>query len=125
MTVPITNIETISAQDAALMLRQKLGNIRAWSDFLSDCIRAITSLHGRTLLPVARQHDGKAFRPRYARSDVLKFIRDVLADGHGRKEAITIISLPIDTAKGWRVQKFDTTAKPVARLTQPTWGLYQ
>ncbi len=41
-------IDTISAEDTAMLLGQALGPLRARHDFLADCIRGKTSLFGMT-----------------------------------------------------------------------------
>lgn len=115
MTIVYTR--SISAMNTMYALRQKLGELRHWGHFLSDCIKNRTRLCGYQLLPVCKVKDGTAFRPMYSVSDVRDFINKVLAaDPSAGKAPITVVTLPIDTAKGWRVRKFDKHLAPVALL---------
>lgn len=67
----------LSAAETAHVLRTKLGPLRAWSDFLTDCIRHKTNLHGLTLMPAAVMKIGRSKRPVYALADIAGFVREV------------------------------------------------
>lgn len=101
-------VETLSAADTAFHLRAKLGAVRSWSDFLTDCLRDRQNISGYQLLPVARRHDGKSLRPVYALSAVEDFVVKVLAAMPTAGAAkIKPTTLDIDTGKSWRFNQFD------------------
>jgi len=112
-------IRTISAADTAYLLRGKLGPIRAWRDFLSDCTRGIANIKGFVLMPCCKMRDDRSTRPRYALRDVHEFISRVLALGIV-SSAATSITLDIDPRKEWFARKFDRHGAPMARLTAYT-----
>lgn len=66
-----------SAAETVFILRKQLGPMRAWSDFLSDCIRIRTNLDGLMLMPINHVDDGRAKRPVYALEDIVAFIREI------------------------------------------------
>ena len=107
-------IKTLSATDCAFILRRKLGPLRAWPDFLADCIRDRASISGLKLLPAAQQHDGRTYRPRYALRDIDSFIEAVLARvpdaGH---VPIEPIMLDINPSRAWKANRFDREGNPV------------
>lgn len=112
MTIVAT--PTISAADTAFLLRARLGDMRAWGDFLADCIRGRADIGGHTLLPCARLHD-RCDRPVYAVADVNIFIDRVLATVPGAgKMPIRPLVLPIDDVRHWRVNRFDKSGAPIA-----------
>ena len=101
-------VETLSAEDTAFHLRAKLGAVRSWSDFLTDCIRDKQHLSDYQLLPVAKQSDGRSLRPVYALSAVEDFVVKVLAAMPTAGAAkIKTSTLDIDTGKSWRFNQFD------------------
>lgn len=111
----ITITPTVSASDTAVILRAALGDLRAWSDFLSDCIRGRQSIHGLTLLPCARMKDRGHFRPRYSMRDIKAFIAAVKrVEPTAGKAKIEIRNLPINRAH-WHINRFDERGNPVAR----------
>lgn len=111
-----TTVATISLSEAAYMLRQALGPLRNWASFLTDNIRHKQSVHGLTLEPCARQHDGKAYRPVYGVEDVLTFIEAVKkAISTAGKTPIIVTPLAMDRRRPWRVNKFDQQGKPALR----------
>ena len=69
--------KTYSASETAFLLRQRLGPMRAWTDFLSDCIRIRTNLDGLLLMPINHVDDGRAKRPVYALEDIVAFICEI------------------------------------------------
>lgn len=108
---------TLCVADTALILRARLGPMRSWTNFLTDCIRDRQAIAGQRLMPCGRQHDGKAYRPTYATSDILNFIAKVLAAvPTAGRATIKTKTLPIDTSKHWRLNKFDKNGAPVATL---------
>ncbi|MFM0723422.1 hypothetical protein PQQ53_06985 [Paraburkholderia strydomiana] len=116
MTAAIT--PTISRPDTAFILQANLGPLRCWVDFLSDNIRGRQSVAGYTLMPCARQHDGKAYRPVYAVSDVQAFIENVQkAIPSAGRRPIKTTSLSLNRGTDWRVNNFDRDGAPVARLS--------
>lgn len=110
-------IRTISAADAAFILRSKLGACRAWSDFLTDCIRDRQSIKGVQLLPCCEQKNGRLFRPRYSLQDIKEFIENVRAVEKDLKPgAVNIIMLDVNPSHAWFVRKFDKDGNPIAML---------
>lgn len=70
-----TSMALVSASETAHVLRLALGQRRAWSDFLADCIRERADLNGLTLLPYAARAQGTDVkRPLYRASDIRRFI---------------------------------------------------
>lgn len=71
-------IKVLFAPEVAYVLREKLGPIRAWEFTLADMRRGrVDSVHGATLLPICMgKHEG-AWRPVYAATDVVEFIKAV------------------------------------------------
>lgn len=107
---------TLSSDDTAVMLRARLGPLRDWRYFLADNIRGRQALAGHQLLPCCRQHDGRAYRPRYAQSDVEDFIAKVLAAiPTAGRSPIQATPLDLDTSRSWRQNKFDPYGNPVSR----------
>jgi len=49
-----TNTPVITPAETAYLLRQHLGPLRAWADFLTDNIRGRQSVEGITLKPCAK-----------------------------------------------------------------------
>ncbi len=99
---------TISAAEAAYLLRRELGPLRQWRDFLSDALRDRANIHGLTLLPCGKLHDGRAFRPVYDARSVKSFIDAVLATvPTAGKAPITPTRLDIDPCLPWRLNRFD------------------
>lgn len=115
MTVTIES--TVSASDAAVILRAALGDLRAWSDFLSDNIRGRQSIHGLSLMPCAQMKVRGHFRPRYSMKDIKAFIAAVkrVEPSAGRTK-IEVRHLPVKYAH-WRINRFDERGKPVARAS--------
>ena len=81
----------LPAGEVAYALRKRLGPLRAWPDFLTDCIRHATSFHGLVLCPIGYVRKGGK-RPVYLLKDVEEFIR--------RAEEV---AEPVATTKGWLV----------------------
>lgn len=111
----IVKKRTISAAQAAAMLFDKLGALRSWGDFLADNIRGRQSINGLELLPCAKKHDGKSYRPVYSVDDVNAFIDSVLVLSPPiSKGTIEEVVLSIDSGKHWTVNKFKGDGSPVA-----------
>jgi hypothetical protein len=116
-------IKVLSAPEAAYLLRQKLGPIRAWEFTLADMRRGrVESVHGATLLPTCMgKHEG-AWRPMYAAADVVNFIKAVQAAmpstvRHAPYQVKTAHTDPTDI-RPWYTRKL-----PVARSTRtPVMG---
>ncbi|MDP3759635.1 MAG: hypothetical protein Q8R01_03825 [Ramlibacter sp.] len=107
-------VSVLTAADAAFLLRVKLGPLRSWPDFLSDCIRGRQHVAGHQLLPCCRRKRGRMFRPAYSLKDIREFIRCVLDDEPGAgKVPLQPDFVVIDTALGWRVNKLDRHGVPV------------
>ncbi|SAK48289.1 hypothetical protein AWB78_00866 [Caballeronia calidae] len=114
-----TTVDTISAADAAFMLRAYLGTLRSWADFLSDCIRSKQDIAGHTLMPCAERYYRGLYRPVYAVSDVKAFIEKVqIAIPSAGKTPIKTTALAIDPTKRWDANKFDCDGAPVARRSR-------
>lgn len=74
-------VETLDTGDVALVLRLALGRMRHnWNDFLADCIRNKTSLHGHQLQPIIRCKlaGDRVRRPRNLAQEVRAFIVAIL-----------------------------------------------
>ena len=109
-----TDTATITLSDAAYLLRNKLGPMRNWTNFLSDNIRGKQDIAGYILMPVAQKQDSRALRPIYATQDVLDFIEKVLAVvPTAGKTPIKQTILSIDTGRLWRVNKFKFDGSPL------------
>ncbi len=117
---------TISTFETSLLLRLGLGDLRGnWGNCLADMLRGKTSIKGITLLPCARKHDGKMYRPVYAITDIQEFIEKVKSKiPSAGKTPVKSTVLQIDTGKGWRLNKFDRHGAPVARYRSAS-QLYQ
>lgn len=112
-----TDIPTLSAPEAAIVLYARLGSLRAWPDFLADCIRLKTNLYGLVLTPCGIKRDGRAFRPVYNVAEVERFVTGIKARvPTAGRTPITPITLSIDTGKSWWLNKFDRTGAPMLRL---------
>jgi hypothetical protein len=111
-----TSVQTISLPEAAFMLRIQLGPLRNWRDFLTDNIRGQQDIAGCKLMPCARRHDGRSYRPIYAVSDVKNFIANVqkAIPSAGRKP-IKTTALAIDLTRHWHVNTFDKDGAPVLK----------
>lgn len=90
-----------SAQQAAALLSRALGNVRNWSDFLSDCARekGNTNHHGLTLEAVLYVQD-RCGRPVYDPARVKAFIFKALerAPRPSRAEDFRPFSVEIDSS---------------------------
>lgn len=104
--------KTLSAGETAYALHRRLGRIRAWGDFLSDCIRNKTTFKGLTLMPCGRMHDGRREVPRYSMSDVRKFIEAVLSV-QPAGERLAPVALDFDAETPWFLRRFDKHGAPV------------
>lgn len=103
----IINTTTLSRPDTAILLWQKLGDIRVWPDFLADNGRGRQDINGIVLLSCGRQKDKNAMRPRYALADIAVFIKAVkLAVPKAGPTKLKSFTLPIDTANPHR-NRFD------------------
>jgi hypothetical protein len=114
---------TISHFEAAVMIAAKLGTHRNWGDFLSDNIRGKQSIKGETLMPCSEMKT-RGLRPRYAIKDVQAFIAKVLALSPGAvRPRIKAVTLMIDTARHWTLNKFDRYGTPISRMHGHTTAL--
>ncbi|MDG3063892.1 hypothetical protein ACFQ4M_12070 [Thauera mechernichensis] len=114
----MTTINTISAADAAFLLRRELGPRNNWYEFLHDARRRDAFVAGYTLLPSCRMHDGTAFRPRYSLDAVWEFINKLKAAGAASADptAIDVVALDLDgrrKAWAWRDQRHDRTGQRI------------
>lgn len=110
--------QTLSNSETAFLLRAKLGDIRNFGNFLTDCIRDRQNIAGYKLLPAARQHDGRGLRPVYSVAAVQDFIAKVLAAVPAAgKATIKSTVLDIDAKRGWRINKFARDGSPMPNGT--------
>jgi hypothetical protein len=112
------NKKLLSAAETATILRQHLGPARAWRDFLADCIRERSQLHGLVLLPYAARDGGRRLvpRPLYRAADVVEFIRAVRSANPSLRAApIAAEVFEVTTAPGlpWRL-RIARPSKPAA-----------
>lgn len=117
----ITEMHTVTLSDAVVILRVRLGPLRAWYPFLADNIRGLQDIHGFQLLPCGKRRNRcgrtKHFQPVYALSDVMEFIENVLgSEPTAGKTPIVPEPLKIDRARSWRLNKFDIDGSPITTL---------
>lgn len=111
-----TSIQTISLPEAAYLLRDQLGPLRNWSDFLTDNIRGRQSLAGLQLLPIAKRRDRSSYRPVYDVAEVLAFIENVRKTVPSAGPApVKTTALALDPTRHWRINTFDRDGAPVAK----------
>jgi hypothetical protein len=96
--------DVIDSSETAYYLRQKLGPLRAWADFLTDVRRGKAQLAGHELVPccrIRRRFGGWA--PAYAMEDVEEFVANVLTDAEdaGWSKLVTI-NVTVAPAASWR-----------------------
>jgi len=114
MTTTTTDTATLAASDTAVILRTRLGDLRAWPDFLADNIRHKQNICGHRLMPCGRRRIRGCLRPIYAVQDVKEFIAKVLASvPDAGKAPIKTTVLKIDRRRHWRLNKFDETGAPI------------
>ncbi len=112
-----TNTPVITPAETAYLLRQHLGPLRAWADFLTDNIRGRQSVEGITLKPCAKWHDGKNKHPMYAVIDVKAFIDAVqAANPEARPTKVKAVTLAIDRGRVWWTNKFDQRGQTMNSL---------
>jgi hypothetical protein len=110
--------EVLSATETAMILRVKLGILKAWPSFLADCIRDRQSLYGHQLQPWASLHVSEAVigRPLYRREDVDVFVAKVLCAGGIKAAAPTIrpTRVIVENAPGvpWRMRRAERVKPP-------------
>jgi hypothetical protein len=94
--------DVIDSSETAYYLRQRLGPLRAWSDFLTDVRRGRTDLGGHQLHPCCRiRHRG--WVPAYAIEDIREFVASVLNDvSEAGSATFDTVSVTIDPAAHWR-----------------------
>lgn len=103
----IINKRTLSKSDTAILLWQRLGDLRVWPDFLADNGRRRQDVNGIVLLTCGRKKDKGGMRPRYALADIAVFIKAVkLAVPEAGPVKIKSFTLAIDTTNPQR-NKFD------------------
>jgi hypothetical protein len=107
--------QTFSQADTAVILRGKLGDARAWPDFLSDNIRFKQNLFGHMLMPCCRRKGATGYQPRYSLVDILAFVAAVKRDDpFAGPKSMKPITLDVDSSLGWRANKFSRAGLPVA-----------
>lgn len=109
----------ITAGETAYLLHHRLGSMRQWRDFLSDCLRGKQSINGLTLMPRGRLQNQTGYGPAYLPADIKAFILAVKATYPHAGKPIAPVSVQLDTARGWRVSKFDRHGHPVAMFRGP------
>lgn len=114
----MTTVSTISAADAAFLMRQELGPRNNWYEFLHLARRMNAFIAGFTILPCCLRHDGKALRPRYSIDAVWEFINKLKAAGAASADptAIEVVPLNLDgrrKAWAWRDQRHDRTGQRI------------
>jgi hypothetical protein len=92
----------IDSSEAAYYLRERLGPLRAWADFLTDLRRGRAAyLGGHELVPCCRIRR-RGWSPAYALEDVDEFIAGVLKDEPGAGPAkLETMTVTIAPAAGW------------------------
>ena len=95
------------ASETVLILRQALGNFRAWDDCLADMRRGRTTVCGYVLKPACKLHDGKAWRPAYAWEDIKAFVRSVFSVAEEAKARVPAQGKVVayDASLPWWAQK--------------------
>lgn len=106
------------AGETAKILRDFIGTIRSWDDALADMRSGKTNVYGNVLIPAVLLHDGRAWRPWYALSDIKVFIKAV----HASTERAVVnqepqgIVMEFDDAINWRTQKLPGASALGARI---------
>jgi hypothetical protein len=97
-------VTVMDASETAYYLRERLGPLRGWTDFLKDVRREKTQLGGHELIPCCRIR-GRLGRwsPAYAVEDVEEFVCNVLNDAEeaGTTKLVTA-DVMIAPAASWR-----------------------
>jgi hypothetical protein len=120
----IVNMSTLSAADTAVVLRLKLGDIRSWPSFLSDGVRERQHVCGHQLHPCCYQKGASGFETRYDQHDIAVFVNDVLRDEpRAGRTPIRATVIAVNTARPWRLNKFDRLGTPMAILPRPMTGM--
>jgi len=90
---------TYTTSQTAALLQQMLGDLRAWNDFLTDCIRHKANLDGLMLMPRFRS-TSRPKRPAYAGEDIREFVEAVWGKRPDlkRKHAVVGRSVKFDPA---------------------------
>lgn len=105
--------KVLTAADTAVLLRARLGDVRSWPDFLTDNIRGRQNVCGLTLKPCARKKIKGHYRPMYALGDINAFIDQVLLfEPSAGRFPLKPITLAIDPAKHWRLNRFEEDGSP-------------
>jgi hypothetical protein len=112
----IERTSTISSLEASVLIYKRFGELRAWPDFLADCIRGRQDIDGAVLLPCARKMGVRGLQTRYAVTDLKAFIAKVAATTSATApKPMKAIVLGIDTGKPWRLNTFDRQGGAVCR----------
>jgi hypothetical protein len=99
---------TVSALEASVILYRHFGELRAWPDFLTDCIRSRQDIGGFTLMPCARKRGQRGLQTRYAVAGLKAFITSVKATiPTALPSPMKAVTLAIDTDKPWRLNQFE------------------
>ena len=107
--------EVLSVAETSFLLRAKLGRLRKWTDFLTDCVRDRQSINGLRLMPCARRNDGRSLRPVYALKNILAFVNEVLAlVPEAGKAPLEVVVLDVDLSRDWRLNKFARDGSRIA-----------
>jgi hypothetical protein len=101
-------VNVVSLSETAVLLRVRLGKLRAWYPFLTDNIAGKTDLFGQRLMPCGMQKSNGLLRPIYALEDIDRFVAHVmLAAPSAGKQPVTSVQLMLDRSRHWRLNRFD------------------
>ncbi len=93
--------------ETALILRLKLGTGRCWEQALMEMRTQSGSIKGFRLLPCAKIHDNRSWRPYYDKDSIDEFISNLCDSGFEatRGERPISKSIEYDPNVFWTVQK--------------------
>jgi|GEM_PF-1715226 len=115
--------KVLTTDEAALVLRLRLGDQQSWVYTLADMRRNRTSLYGMKLLPVARVMVSDGYQPVYLTSQVFAFAQAVaerLPNVTKNKPVSQIeIDMDLEDGRSWHVRKFKVAARPARPAKAP------
>lgn len=103
-----------TTSEAAYMIHNELGAVRAWEDMLKDMRRKGASYLGLRLLPFCINEDRGLNRPFYRESDIKNFIEDARLRSGSKAIPGTlsprIIEEDLTDKRHWKIRKLPTAA---------------
>lgn len=113
-TSTVTTMKVISSSEVAYLLRKYLGPGRAWDDVLADMRRGRTHVFKLVLEPACRLKDERTWRPYYAATEVVEFIRKVrtacLTTGKDIRPTVRDALTDPTDRRPWRLRRLTAAA---------------